>query len=1378
MANNQLKEELVLSTQHFDRQIESVIDKVNQLRKTGSKVGSGFDLSLGKMIQRAVGFNGSIGSLVGTVGKFSGALGVAFGAGEVFTRMLSQSQTVGDGVARVQSQASEAVNYFATCLARADFSHFLSGLQNIISKAGEVADALDDLQSRELLFSGKMKQLQSQYNRLGDIARDPTRSTKERKEALEAQRKLNKEMAVYEHSIIKANKQAAYKNIRKELDKYTDGNLKVSDKTIDKLFDYSNYDRRNALGDAYINQYKDAQNKIAQAEKQRQQRQKKENQNYVGGNGRRIDYTDKERKDIAAANATLARLRKDVVGQLAYAAKEIDDSATSELKKSIDMLSRAADLEQQSADRTYQQNRTAKRIDTQDKPTKTTSTKATKTHTAIYKEDAKTVQEISDNVEVLNKRLKDCVPNSKEYNTITKEIAHWQQLLTAIGYEVVGVRIEGLDESATTIKGICENISLLEKAINGLDPSTEYFDGSIMEIKKWGDELQKAIDNVDFDASIMETKKWSGELQKAVGSTVGLKLEIDATAINDIIDNIETLQQHLKGTVKGSTEWLTITEKIKKETSRLGDAQRSVIGDLHAQLAEIQQTLSNEEISVTTIPKIERAKDIQKQLDNERFKANTRVNLLTKLEDIKQQLTNETIDIPTKVNLKNEQARIEKTLKDGNYTVFANVELLTKLSDIRKELTKSKIDIPTVVKIDDDIKAIEDEIKSGDYTIDTRVNLLTKLEDIKQQLTSETIDIQTRIKIDDELRKVETLINNTDFTIYTRLQLETKLSDINKQLGSEVIDIPTRARLELEKSEIERQLKGDDYTINAHVRLNERLKEINEQLTSKVIDIPTRISLQHEKADIEEKLSNYTYSVSAKVNLELEKAEIEKQLAIDGIDVETHLRMLERKEDIEKMLQGGNYTVGVQLQTEDVAKQLKVSDLKVKVVGIDEGATTIKGINDNITQLQQRLDTLDPSTVYFKSITEELNKWQEKLDRVNGIISNLNFKENATTIKAVNDNIAILQAKLNDTVKGSTEWHEITKKIKAETAKIADYQKGSIGELQAGLADIEQRLTNENLSIATRLELIDKKDDIQSQIDSLSDDAYIKVKTVSGDVGRKAKSVANSETNISTIKEQYDVGIIGYDEAKAQIDEINNELMKIGAKPIKVHLETELEQKWQNIEIDATSIVQGFEGIDNVISDISQLSQAISEGANGWQIFMGTLQSGIGILQSVGSVLQTLTTLQEIFGKSSIVAAAQSAAASETEAAAAATNTAAKSGEAIASATASGAKLPFPLNLAAIAAGIAAVISALSVIGSFADGGIVGGNSYVGDNLIARVNSGEMILNGKQQKHLFDLLDKGSSGNGVNGGNVHFVIRGKDLHGVLNNYDDKMKKVR
>lgn len=123
----------------------------------------------------------------------------------------------------------------------------------------------------------------------------------------------------------------------------------------------------------------------------------------------------------------------------------------------------------------------------------------------------------------------------------------------------------------------------------------------------------------------------------------------------------------------------------------------------------------------------------------------------------------------------------------------------------------------------------------------------------------------------------------------------------------------------------------------------------------------------------------------------------------------------------------------------------------------------------------------------------------------------------------------------------------------------------------------------------------------------------------------------------------------------------------------------------------------------------------------------------------------------------------------------------AKQAEALASGTASAAALPFPANIAAIAS-IIATITALfaSFAGSFASGGIIGGNTTVGDFNIARVNKGEMILNNRQQGKLFNMLNSsGFYGTGSNngGGSVSFKIQGKDLVGVLNNYTNKVNKV-
>lgn len=83
--------------------------------------------------------------------------------------------------------------------------------------------------------------------------------------------------------------------------------------------------------------------------------------------------------------------------------------------------------------------------------------------------------------------------------------------------------------------------------------------------------------------------------------------------------------------------------------------------------------------------------------------------------------------------------------------------------------------------------------------------------------------------------------------------------------------------------------------------------------------------------------------------------------------------------------------------------------------------------------------------------------------------------------------------------------------------------------------------------------------------------------------------------------------------------------------------------------------------------------------------------------------------------------------------------------------------------------GLATMVTMISQIksataGSYAQGGIIPGSSYYGDRLTANVNSGEMILNQRQQKNLFNMLDLGAMPqHGGTNVQVTGVVRGTDL---------------
>ena len=99
------------------------------------------------------------------------------------------------------------------------------------------------------------------------------------------------------------------------------------------------------------------------------------------------------------------------------------------------------------------------------------------------------------------------------------------------------------------------------------------------------------------------------------------------------------------------------------------------------------------------------------------------------------------------------------------------------------------------------------------------------------------------------------------------------------------------------------------------------------------------------------------------------------------------------------------------------------------------------------------------------------------------------------------------------------------------------------------------------------------------------------------------------------------------------------------------------------------------------------------------------------------------------------------------------------------------------LAIAAIGAIMSALLGVMSK-SKFANGGIVQGPSKIGDFNLVRVNGGELILNQRQQKNLFDMIDKNRVSNVNNTtGDVVFTIQGDKLVGVIDNYNKKRGRI-
>ena len=269
---------------------------------------------------------------------------------------------------------------------------------------------------------------------------------------------------------------------------------------------------------------------------------------------------------------------------------------------------------------------------------------------------------------------------------------------------------------------------------------------------------------------------------------------------------------------------------------------------------------------------------------------------------------------------------------------------------------------------------------------------------------------------------------------------------------------------------------------------------------------------------------------------------------------------------------------------------------------------------------------------------------------------------------------------------------------------------------------------------------------------------------------KKQKYQAILETSV--------VGSPEWKDARANINKLTKEENKIQLE-IEVSGMSTLEKTFKMLD--------GFHAIDNIVGSFENLTSAIGENKNAWEIFMAAISTFESIMKGINTVTEiynmlsvksTATKIADAAASGSAAAATSTQAAAEGTAVAPATaaTIANKALEAsyldLASAMIFAAHASIPFAGVGIAAGFISSMLAIQAatkattmsMMAFAEGGIVGGSSYSGDRILARVNSGEMILNDKQQRHLFELLDSDAmpKAGGTNV-TVSGVIRGTDL---------------
>ena len=422
--------------------------------------------------------------------------------------------------------------------------------------------------------------------------------------------------------------------------------------------------------------------------------------------------------------------------------------------------------------------------------------------------------------------------------------------------------------------------------------------------------------------------------------------------------------------------------------------------------------------------------------------------------------------------------------------------------------------------------------------------------------------------------------------------------------------------------------------------------------------------------------------------------------------------------------------------------------------------TTSKSNKEDKKAEQKAVGEYEKAINSLKDENEKLYIVQQKLTK-QGKATSEEFQKNAKKIAENNEQIK--------------EYDQIIKKIKNpefvdETSIKSQFQK---------LKDIRDKAYEDYMTApAEQTELKFKVYlDANKAFDDFSE--KLKNKTVYIDVTSKADLDGNN-LNINNIGLS-ELNEVGFDAGQKSIEETKNQISEtinlINKYRTEINRVNDLKTKGQ--------ILSGTEAeqFDELETSVSSLTQTLGELIQKYNELISAQNQKNETIDKLDAVKTSYEGIAETIGSvSNVIGQVDSAWAQMTTTilngiAQIIPQLVAEKGAqgslAISKGVAAASGLTPPWNLIMIGTTVAAILAALATQ-PFAEGGIVGGTSFKGDKVYARLNSGEMVLNGRQQANLFNMINNGGL---IGGGKVTFEIKGRELVGVLNNYNNKRNKV-
>lgn len=238
-------------------------------------------------------------------------------------------------------------------------------------------------------------------------------------------------------------------------------------------------------------------------------------------------------------------------------------------------------------------------------------------------------------------------------------------------------------------------------------------------------------------------------------------------------------------------------------------------------------------------------------------------------------------------------------------------------------------------------------------------------------------------------------------------------------------------------------------------------------------------------------------------------------------------------------------------------------------------------------------------------------------------------------------------------------------------------------------------------------------------------------------------SIKAINEKISKLKSELEIQVIGSE----KYNQLKQEIAELEGKKVPVSFELDVQGG------DSKNVQKNIEAMDKADDDamdkkkqrLSDVSDLISSFGDSFSTLGESFE--VPELNAVGIIAGAIASVIEGYGKATSMAASLGPFA----------------------------WIAFALSGVAV---LASVISQIKNLSANAGGGIISGTKTIGDYNLARVNSGEMILNGTQQKRLFAIANGiGVGNNAIGGGTVRFEISGDNLAGVLNNHNAKRRRV-